>query len=391
MRYLYSVAAIGFICLLVAELALRIVGFSLVNFYQYSECCGSALRPSFEGAFSKEGSTHIKINSDGLRDREYTVSKPESVYRIAVLGDSYTEALQVTEDEAFWGILEAQLNSPERQVEVMNFGVSGYGTAQELHMLRHKVLKYQPDLVVLAFLTGNDIRNNAEVLEKSPLRPYYLLEEGNLVLDNSYLQEPGFKVERQGADWLFHFLLDNLRIVQLANQVRLAMKQAAQAKVQAQAQSQGAQIGEAGLDSQVYLPFEQLNEDWQQAWQVTFSLLKAVQAESNNHGADFLLVGLSNGIQVNPDEVKRAAFKASLGVETLHHPDDMLAAFSRDNQVAFLPLVEPLKTWAKANKTCVHGFENAIPCGGHWNQHGHQVAGKLLAAHIESQYLQRQP
>ena len=52
-----------------------------------------------------------------------------------------------------------------KRVEVLNFGCDGYGTAQEFILLRDRVWRYAPDVVVLAVFTGNDIRNNSLVLE----------------------------------------------------------------------------------------------------------------------------------------------------------------------------------------------------------------------------------
>ncbi len=57
--------------------------------------------------------------------------------------------------------------------EIINFGVSGYGTAQELQILRHRVWDYSPDMIILAFLTGNDVRNNSRALQRDDRMPYY--------------------------------------------------------------------------------------------------------------------------------------------------------------------------------------------------------------------------
>ena len=46
-----------------------------------------------------------------------------------------------------------------RPTEVINMGVSGFGTAEELIQLRNVGLKYHPDLVILAYFT-NDPYNN---------------------------------------------------------------------------------------------------------------------------------------------------------------------------------------------------------------------------------------
>lgn len=70
------------------------------------EARGYALRPGMEGWFRKEGESYVRINSDGLRDRQHTKAKPENTLRIAVLGDSYAEALQVPMEQAFWAVME---------------------------------------------------------------------------------------------------------------------------------------------------------------------------------------------------------------------------------------------------------------------------------------------
>src|SRR5882757_5111470 len=138
--------------LLIAEVFLRVIGYSSPVFYTTDETRGYALAPNMQGWYRKEGETYITINSDGLRDVEHQIAKPENTFRIAVIGDSYAEALQVNLNETFWKILEEKLNGcgsafDGKKVEIVNFGVSGYGTAQEFLTLKGKVWKYSPDLV----------------------------------------------------------------------------------------------------------------------------------------------------------------------------------------------------------------------------------------------------
>src|SRR5688500_10425136 len=70
--------------LLIAEVGLRVIGFRYLNLYQEDRDVGFALRPGAEGWWQREGTTYIKINSAGLRDREHTVAKPPDTLRIAV-------------------------------------------------------------------------------------------------------------------------------------------------------------------------------------------------------------------------------------------------------------------------------------------------------------------
>ena len=89
---------------------------------------------------TEAGRTFVRTSSAGLRDREHTVDKPPGTVRVAVLGDSFAEAFQVAADQTFWVVLERELGRcpayAGRAVEEINFGVGGYGTAQELLILR---------------------------------------------------------------------------------------------------------------------------------------------------------------------------------------------------------------------------------------------------------------
>ena len=106
----------------------------------------------------------MRTNSRGLRDRERDYAKPEGVFRILILGDSFMQASQVPYEASLPALLEEALG--HGGVEVINMGVQAYGTAQELIYMQEEGLKYAPDLALLAFYAQNDIRNNARALEE---------------------------------------------------------------------------------------------------------------------------------------------------------------------------------------------------------------------------------
>src|SRR5258705_6786632 len=127
---------IGFIvAIILAELALRLVGYSFPEFYIADPARGYALRPNVQGWYRKEGESFVSINSDGLHDREHTKEKPPHTIRVAVVGDSFAESLQVPIEATFWPIMETRLKkcaSATDDIELLNFVVSGHGTAQKL-------------------------------------------------------------------------------------------------------------------------------------------------------------------------------------------------------------------------------------------------------------------
>ena len=102
-------AAATALALLAGEAALRIAGISYPNFYRPDPERGWSLRPGAEGWWRKEGLAYVRISSAGLRDVEHALAKPPGHLRIAVLGDSCAEALQVPVGQTFWKLLEGRL------------------------------------------------------------------------------------------------------------------------------------------------------------------------------------------------------------------------------------------------------------------------------------------
>ncbi len=140
----------------------------------------------------------LTINSRGLRDRERDLAKPEGMFRILVLGDSFTWGYGVSDEEIFTGRLEAGLRSNGRDVEVLNAGVSGWGTDQELLYLESEGLRYSPDLVVLAFFLYNDPDNIRHSVQYGLQKP--LFADTNLTLVNVPVPKPGVAAEARQFD-----------------------------------------------------------------------------------------------------------------------------------------------------------------------------------------------
>ena len=99
------------------------------------------------------------INSHGLREREISLLKPTNTFRILALGDSFTYGHGVRSAETYVKQLEAMLNrklgNRGTRFEVLNAGVPGYNTHQELIHLQEVGLLYHPDLILLGFTMGD--------------------------------------------------------------------------------------------------------------------------------------------------------------------------------------------------------------------------------------------
>ena len=365
-----------------AEVALRIAGVSYPNFYRPDPDLGWTLTPGASGWWKKEGKAFVRINADGERDVPHPLGKPPGTYRIAVLGDSCVESLQVPVEATFWARLPGELarcpvaaaGGAGRQIETLNFGVSGYGTAQELLALRTRVFKYQPDLVLLAFYTGNDVRNNYRPLEQDPLRPYFVLSGGKLVLDDSFRDSPGYRARQTAAARLLYAAFNHSALLQVAKMAKSASDGLVGAYKAKRVTTQV--IEELGLDNAVYSPPG--NADWQAAWAVTEALLRQMAAETRAHGARFAVVTLTDGIQVDPDLKKRQAFATQLGIADLFYPDERIKQTAEAAGIPILNLAPPLADYAARTGHFLHGFPNTRSGEGHWNAEGHREAAKVL-------------
>jgi lysophospholipase L1-like esterase len=99
----------------------------------------------------------VDINSQGLRDREYTLEKPPGTYRILMLGDSTTFGWGVRAEDTAAKILERELNAAgsDTRFEVINAGVGNYGTVQEVTYYRTRGRAFHPDVVVLVYFIND--------------------------------------------------------------------------------------------------------------------------------------------------------------------------------------------------------------------------------------------
>lgn len=124
----------------------------------------------------------VRLNALGLRGGEVSRLKPDGVARVLVFGDSFVFGLGVDEENVFTTQLERCLDSVTScRHEVINMGVSGYSTDQELLLLEELGLKLSPDVVVLV-VCDNDFQGNTEdFVYRRYYKPYFDLGDGGQI------------------------------------------------------------------------------------------------------------------------------------------------------------------------------------------------------------------
>ena len=196
-----------FVCLIAGEIATRLLLRNTIVLFPRNFTAahydGVTLRKLIPNSTfqhtSVDGSWEFRTNAQGFRDDEnYEYRKPEGLRRVLVLGDSQAQGFEVRQSSTFAKVLEHRLRAKGIDAQVLNTGISGFGTAEELMYLEHEGMKYHPDAVVLAFF-GNDFDDSV----KSGM---YELADGKLVVRNT-IYTPGVKAIAimngvPGAFWL---------------------------------------------------------------------------------------------------------------------------------------------------------------------------------------------
>jgi hypothetical protein len=297
--------------IMVLEVALRLGDYATPDLYQLDPDLGWSLRRHKSGWYAaEEGRVRIAVNAAGFRDREHKLDKPDPVYRIAVLGDEYSEAPSVALQDTWWWRLEPKLQQcdfqPGKLVEVLNFGVSGYGTAQELVLLQKTVMRYAPDLVLVQF-APDDVADDSYALARNKLRPFYTLDaHGVPRIDESFVAAREFDRHMQTRYRLAAEIGDHVRSFQLVREL-------ARASFIAPAHAElVAATGPA----------------YEDASRVTEALLAKMTAFARRNGAELALVAVPAANMSYADE-HLDALGARLGVRVIALAPAMQGAYYR--------------------------------------------------------------
>ncbi len=99
----------------------------------------------------------VYVNSLGFRDRELPRERGD-IYRIVVIGDSYTYGWGVDIEDTWMRMLEADMRNEGYDIEILNLGKPGVGPPFYAELAEKVIPVLRPDLVIVAMLQGNDIR-----------------------------------------------------------------------------------------------------------------------------------------------------------------------------------------------------------------------------------------
>ncbi len=304
-----------------------------------------------------------RANSRGLRsDTEYEDDPPPGALRVAVFGDSFTHGDDVPLQESWPSRLEALLARSGSPVEVLNFGVGGYGMDQALLRWRRDGRRFHPHIVVLGFQPENVLRNLnmfRRFYDRSfglPLfKPRFVLREGRLDLINS----PTVSVE-DVPDTVARFdrspLAAHERFFDAADRSMFRSP----SKFLHLVHSSVTRLQAVDYD---YVSFYFIEGE---GAQLALAIVRAFEAEVSSRHARFLVVHLPRRSDLD---------RYAAGAPFVHA--DLLVRLERE--------VEVIRTEMAFDSGSLDRLFVNGRIGGHYSAAGHEVVARLLASRIESE------
>lgn len=376
------------VALLLLEGLVRLAGAKPVTylrkFSQYHPVLGWEKSPLAEGHFRRgDARIYEKMNSRGLRDREYEYDKAANVFRILVLGDSFTEGYDVNVEDLFTEILEQRLNDSlsrqsGRTFEVINAGTGGYSTDQEYLFYSMEGKKYDPDLVILMVYAANDVYYTIRDKYGNYSKPLFELRQDSLVLTNVPLPKP--LVHETYKKWLremaLYPIVTQIILQRLPSIARLLRHfgMISQSTLEVAIKDDGSTSSYPPSFSVYQVEYDARTL---KAWATTEALLATLARETRNAGSSLLICSIPDRFQIYDSDWKLT--QERFHVDTLlwdpAKPDRVLQDISNKLGVPFLNMTPALRQ-----------SMNPLYNGVHWNEAGNLEAAKVIYDAITSHF-----
>jgi hypothetical protein len=379
------------ISLLVAEGALRLLAPSILEsvrlnryvdsergkFWQYHELLGWSGIPQAEDEFRWVDCRHqVRQNRYGFRGGEHDHAR-NGARRIVVLGDSFVWGYGVEDDELFTRRMEETAGPG---LEVVNLGVSGYGTDQQLLLWNELGHRWSPDEVLLVVTPYTDLFDILFTERYGYPKPRFVRgPEGALHLSNVPVprKKEGASNEPVEADlgspsFLYHVTthsaVASLVVERLSRSPRIRASLERRRVVPPRL---------PGYGFEYPLFRSNAGAEMDRAWDLLSGLIATLDAQVRSRGARLTVAVAPASIQVYPDLWERFSDRdPEPGATPLDPalPGRRVAEICRDLGVPVIDLL-PEVTAAAASRSDLY-----FPINTHWTREGHRVAARILLA-----------
>jgi lysophospholipase L1-like esterase len=346
-------AAVG-IGLVLCELLLRLLYPQTLGVWTQTRDGLILLRTDLHVYLEKFG-THVQTNVHGFRDREHALQKRDGALRILLLGDSFMEALQVEFADAFPSLLERDLHSLLGcEVEVINAGVSGWGTDDEVTYLTRKGKQFHPDVVLFAATLHNDVSDNLE-------ERYHVADRGQLVAKPIH-ELPWY------AFWGLEtrsYLASHSHLYQIAYQSWKSLGRS----------GAGARLTSHVIELMRNDPKPEVVRGW---W-VTQMLLEKANSVAKSEGFSLAMFMIPTIYEVDDRAYSNLIATQRLNDTNFNRekPVETLAAILKQAGIQAIDLLPEFRVWSRST-----GRPLYLDGDGHFNAEGHRLAASIVSKQL---------
>ncbi|MFQ5459100.1 MAG: SGNH/GDSL hydrolase family protein [Myxococcota bacterium] len=364
-----------------SEIALRLcyVPENLGTVIRFDPRLGWSLRPDarLRSVDHQRGLDYrIRINSMGLREREFELSREHGGRRFLFLGDSVTFGDGVEQGWRFSDFLGRALGDGAR---VINAGVPGWGNDQELLFFEAVRERIRPNLVILTLTLSNDVVNNMldHLFLSSAPKPRFVLEGDSLALTDTDFHAPVVPNVTRIRRWLkkSRFVLFVKRRLDRARYAHMARRSMAPLPRGFSKKSFEENYSHWSVYRRAYDP------EMAEAWRVTEAILLRLSRECHDIGAEFIVFAFPLRVEVDDawrkEMIRRAGIDADL--IDVRRPYARLEAFCRRSGIEF---VYPLEDFREGLARRYLYFDR----DNHPNRFGHALAARVLARELQRRY-----
>ena len=313
-----------------------------------------------------EYSSLLSFNEKGHRGRNVEYDNPDNKFRILILGDSFAEGYVVNLEDLFSEVLRKKLGDSTTQgIEIINTGVAGYSTDQELLFFNNEGYRYRPNLTILLFYE-NDVFYNNEPKYWRGYKPYFELENDVLIHKNFPVPQPIF--QKKVRSWLRSLMSKSYLFEYLS--LHLSMEKD---------------------DSKKNIPnYDKVNlKDYdhviERKWQITEKIINKLKADVVSNGGDFLIVHIPSRELIYKGF--RDGYLKHYSIEEndldFDKPRRYLADICRNDEIDFLSLKDLFTIGEVSTFPEKVVYYKNDP---HLNKEGNQMLGVLLADYVLKKY-----
>jgi len=354
--------------------------------YQFGDpLIGPRRLPSQTGInrMSKHSNARYRFNAQGWNHpRDYIIPKPKSTRRICLVGDSFVESLQVDVDKTMFCEAERLMSRPGAPVEWLAFGCSGFGTTQEHELIRHYVLDYRPDIVVLFFVQNDPWDSSPYLMPIEECVTTYRLDDmGDLELmpPTIYTPDPFRRASSHLA--LVRYLVLQRRLLE-----RIAGVGPTAPAVQLR---EGALIQKGFREPSAEKMT--LEERRTKTWELTEKTLAAMRDECKHRGAELMIVFRGNEPVIEAARTGKPANRPPksedpycLGSRVQDMGPEWVEPIAARLGIPYLDMTAPL-----SEAVAKSGQSHVFPDDSHYNEMAHGVAARAMAEWIETHWKAR--